>query len=213
MGTPTAGLRERKKQQTRQAISDHATRLFIEQGFEQVTIAQIAAAAQVAKMTVTNYFPRKEDLALDIHEEFVHSLARTVTERATGESALTALRRAYRTAAQRHDPITGFAGADFTRMITNSATLTARLRELHEQREDALAAALAETTHAPPDDITPRAAAAQFGALHRVLFAEAQRHTLAGRNADEIATALTTAAQTAFDLLEPALGDYATKDP
>jgi AcrR family transcriptional regulator len=52
------GLREMKKQQTRQNISNQATRLFLRHGFEQVTIADIAAAAQVAKMTVTNYFPR-----------------------------------------------------------------------------------------------------------------------------------------------------------
>ena len=69
----TAGLRELKKQQTRQVISDTATRLFMEHGFESVTIAQIATAAQVAKMTVTNYFPRKEDLALDYHETFTAS--------------------------------------------------------------------------------------------------------------------------------------------
>lgn len=63
--TKPVGLRESKKRETRQLISDHATRLFIEQGFERTTIAEIAAAARVAKKTVTNYFPRKEDLALD----------------------------------------------------------------------------------------------------------------------------------------------------
>ncbi|MFD6212210.1 TetR/AcrR family transcriptional regulator, partial [Nocardia salmonicida] len=59
------GLRARKKQQTREQISDRATALFLERGFDRVTIADVAAAADVAKMTVTNYFPRKEDLALD----------------------------------------------------------------------------------------------------------------------------------------------------
>ncbi|MGY5136217.1 TetR/AcrR family transcriptional regulator, partial [Streptomyces nigrescens] len=79
------GLRESKKQETRQLISDCATRLFIEQGFEQTTIAEIAAAARVSKKTVTNYFPRKEDLALDHHEAFTEGLARTVAERGSGE--------------------------------------------------------------------------------------------------------------------------------
>jgi len=53
------GLRERRKQETRQAISDIATRMFVTRGFDDVTIAQVADAAGVAKMTVTNYFPRK----------------------------------------------------------------------------------------------------------------------------------------------------------
>ncbi|MCF2436589.1 TetR/AcrR family transcriptional regulator [Streptomyces thinghirensis] len=71
LNTPAPGLRETKKRETRQLISDHATRLFIEQGFERTTIAEIADAARVAKKTVTNYFPRKEDLALD-HQGPVH---------------------------------------------------------------------------------------------------------------------------------------------
>ncbi|TMR06256.1 TetR/AcrR family transcriptional regulator, partial [Nonomuraea turkmeniaca] len=75
MSIDTLGLREQKKRETRQAISDHATQLFLERGFDRTTIADIAAAARVAKMTVTNYFPRKEDLALDHHEAFVAGLA------------------------------------------------------------------------------------------------------------------------------------------
>jgi AcrR family transcriptional regulator len=58
----TPGLRERKKQETRQAISDIATVMFVQRGFDAVTISQVAEAAGVSKMTVTNYFPRKEDL-------------------------------------------------------------------------------------------------------------------------------------------------------
>nr|BFE83566.1 hypothetical protein GCM10020093_061670 [Planobispora longispora] len=84
MTTQTIGLRESKKRETRQAISDHATRLFIEHGFDRTTIADIAAASRVAKMTVTNYFPRKEDLALDHHEEFTAGPARAVTARLPG---------------------------------------------------------------------------------------------------------------------------------
>ena len=60
----TTGLRERKKRQTRQEISDIATALFARHGFDAVTISQVAEAAGVAKMTVTNYFPRKEDLEI-----------------------------------------------------------------------------------------------------------------------------------------------------
>ncbi|WP_396452882.1 TetR/AcrR family transcriptional regulator [Actinomadura sp.] len=205
------GLREMKKRQTRQNISDQATRLFLRHGFDRVTIADVAAAAQVAKMTVTNYFPRKEDLALDLHEEFTGLLARTVAERAPGESALAALRRAFLDAAARHDPVIGFSGPDFARMITESPALVARLRELHEERENALAAVLAAETAAHPDDPLPRLAAAQLAAVHRVLFQEALRRTLDNEPDEEIAAALAKSARMAFDMLSPALSGYAVR--
>lgn len=58
-------LRERKKRETRQRISDEATMLFVARGFDEVTVAEIAKAAHVSAMTVFNHFPRKEDLFLD----------------------------------------------------------------------------------------------------------------------------------------------------
>ncbi|MGK5639146.1 TetR/AcrR family transcriptional regulator [Streptomyces sp. URMC 126] len=208
-GTPPAGLRETKKRETRRLISDHATRLFIEQGFERTTIAEIADAARVAKKTVTNYFPRKEDLALDHQEEFVRGLALVVAAREPGESALAALRRSFLTAVAEQDPVAGFAGPDFSRMIAESPTLSVCLRGLHDRREDALAAALAEATGAPADDITPRAAAAVLGGVHRALFTRIQDLTLAGRANPEVAEVVEAEAVRAFDLLEPSLGDYA----
>ncbi|MFF3454359.1 TetR/AcrR family transcriptional regulator [Streptomyces sp. NPDC002730] len=213
MSVEPPGLREAKKLETRQLISDHATRLFLQQGFEATTIAEIAAAARVAKKTVTNYFARKEDLALDHHEAFSNSLAITVAERADGESALTALRRAFDAALETRDPVAGFAGPAFSRMIADSPTLTARLRDLHDQREHALAHALATATatDAATDDITPRAAAAQLAAAHRLLFTRIQELTLAGHDNDHIAATLTAEAAHVFDRLEPALASYATR--
>ncbi|MCE6997088.1 TetR/AcrR family transcriptional regulator [Saccharothrix sp. S26] len=211
MTSTNTGLREQKKQETRQAISDHATRLFIERGFEETTIADIAEAARVAKKTVTNYFARKEDLALDQHEEFTAGLARTVAAREVGESALAALRTAFLAAAARHDPVIGFSGRPFARMIVESPTLTARLRELHEAREEALAATLAAETAAQPGDITPRAVATQLGGAHRLLFGEVLRLTVEGHDNAHIAATVTAFAARVFDLLEPALGGYATR--
>ncbi|MEU8031001.1 TetR/AcrR family transcriptional regulator [Streptomyces sp. NPDC049099] len=204
-----AGLRESKKQETRQLISDHATRLFIAQGFEQTTIAEIAAAARVAKKTVTNYFARKEDLALDHQDAFIASLAQTVTARRSGESALAALRRAFMDAAAAADPVSGFSGPAFARMIADSPTLTACLRGLHDQRESALAQALAAATGAPPDDITVRTAAGLLGTVHRILFQRIQDLTLTGHPNDEIAETVTAEAASAFGMLEAALGHYA----
>ncbi len=207
--SPPTGLREIKKQETRDLISDQATRLFIAQGFEQTTIAEIAAAARVAKKTVTNYFARKEDLALDHQEAFVASLANAVMARRTGESALSALRGDFERAVADQDPVAGFAGPDFTRMIAESPTLTVCLRGLHDQREQALAVALAESLGEHADNITVATAAALLGAVHRTLFQRIQQLTLAGESNDQIAGTIGEEAIHAFDLLEPALGTYA----
>ncbi|MFF6786058.1 TetR family transcriptional regulator [Streptomyces sp. NPDC012510] len=206
---PPTGLRESKKQETRQLISDVATGLFLAQGFEQTTIAEIAAAARVAKKTVTNYFPRKEDLALDHQDAFIATLAGTVTGRRTGESALSALHHAFSEAAANADPVAGFSGPDFARMIADSPTLSARLRDLHDLREAALADALADATGALRGDITPRTAAALLGAVHRTLFRRIQELTLIGQDNARISATVTAEADSAFGLLAPSLADYA----
>jgi AcrR family transcriptional regulator len=212
------GLRESKKQETRQLISDCATRLFVEQGFEQTTITEIAHAARVAKKTVTNYFPRKEDLALDHHEAFTQGLARTVADREPGEAPLTALERAFRATLAEHSPVAGFTGPEFARMIADSPTLTARLRELHDLREEALARALVAASEAEGEEgeeqergsgsvtaIEARAAAAQIAAADRLLFRRIQELTLAGRTDDEIEAALVPEADHVYGLLRAAL--------
>ncbi|MEU1726583.1 TetR/AcrR family transcriptional regulator [Actinomadura sp. ATCC 39365] len=208
--SPAPGLRESKKQETRQLISDHATRLFIAQGFEQTTIAEIATAARIAKKTVTNYFPRKEDLALDHQEAFTSALADAVAARGPGESALSALRRAFLASVAAQDPVAGFSGPEFARMIADSPTLTSCLRGLHDQREQRLAQALADATGATAGDITVQTAAGLLGTVHRVLFQRIQELTLAGLPNDRIADTTATDATRAFDLLEPALSDYAS---
>ncbi|MEU9837435.1 TetR family transcriptional regulator [Streptosporangium sp. NPDC048047] len=216
MTTRPMGLRERKKKETRQQISNIATRMFIERGFDEVTIAEIAQAAEVAKMTVTNYFPRKEDLVLDLHDEIVAHPARTVAERASGESALAALRRDYFAALERRDALLGFSGRPFARTVTGSPALLARLRELHEQRETALAAVLAgepgtDGADGTTGDVIARMVAGQLVSALRVLFGEAIRRTLDGEDEDTVAAALHTSATQVFDLLEPSLGAYAVR--
>ena len=82
----TTGLRERRKQEARQAISGIAMEMFAARGFDEVTISQVADAAGVSKMTVTNYFPRKENLVFDRAEVIIRSLADAAAARAPGES-------------------------------------------------------------------------------------------------------------------------------
>ncbi|MEW9552628.1 TetR/AcrR family transcriptional regulator [Nonomuraea sp. NPDC050783] len=203
------GLRELKKRETRQEISNQATRLFIERGFEDTTIAEIAEAARVAKKTVTNYFPRKEDLAFDHHEDFVAALARIVAGRSPGESAHAALKRAYLEAAGRQDPMLGFTHDGFGQMIAQSPTLVARLRELLEQQEEALARTLAAETG--DQGTRPRMAAAHLAAPYRVLLHRIMELTLEGVDDARIAETVSESAREAFDLMEPSLGGYAVR--
>ncbi|WP_432058634.1 TetR/AcrR family transcriptional regulator [Streptomyces sp. bgisy022] len=208
---PAVGLREVKKQETRRHISDQATRLFLRQGFDATTIAEIADAARVSKKTVTNYFPRKEDLALDRQDSFVGALASAVATRHPGESALGALRRSFAASVAAHDPVSGFTGPDFARMVADSATLTACVRDLHDRREEALREALARAAGVAADDVAIRVAAALLGSVHRLLFQRIQHLTLAGLPAREIEATVAAEATHAFDLLEPSLGDLAVR--
>jgi AcrR family transcriptional regulator len=207
----TPGLRERKKQETRQAISDIATVMFVQRGFDAVTISQVAEAAGVSKMTVTNYFPRKEDLVFDRGEAIIASLASAVASRAPGESLLAAIRRDYDQAVARADVTLGLSSPAFATMIENSPVLSGRGLELLHQREQALGDAIAAETGR--DDPQQRVVAAYLASVHRVLYAEGSRRSLAGEPRAEILAALAAEAKRAFDRLEPSLGDYGIREP
>src|ERR1700760_2152143 len=140
------GLRERKKEQTRAAIAHTAITLFLERGFEQVSIAEIAEAAGVAKQTVTNYFPNKEDLVLTAQDGLIPDLAGTVRGRAPGETPVAALHRFVRSELDRraewtqlHDGVTPFA-----RMGLASPTLQGAFARAWGEVEVELARAFTE---------------------------------------------------------------------
>ena len=202
----TTGLRERRKQEARQAISGAAMALFEARSFDEVTISQVADAAGVSKMTVTNYFPRKEDLVFDRAEAIIRSLADAAATRVPGQSLLTAIRRDYAERIAAGDVTLGPPTLAFARMVQGSHVLTSRGREIEDLREQALGDAIAAETGT--DDPQQRIAAAQLAAVHRVLFAEATRRILDGQPRDKICQVLATAARRAFGLLEPSLGGY-----
>jgi AcrR family transcriptional regulator len=87
------GLRERKKQQTWGLIAQTARRLFQERGFDAVTVADVARAADVSRKTVFNYFPTKEDLFYSGLEFFEARLLKAIRGRQPGESILAAFAR------------------------------------------------------------------------------------------------------------------------
>ncbi|MEV5409400.1 helix-turn-helix domain-containing protein [Thermopolyspora sp. NPDC052614] len=203
-------LRERKKRETRQRISDTAMGLFMQHGFDKVTVADVARAADVSVNTVFNYFKTKEDLFLDRRDAAEDYLARVVRERPPGVSALHAIRDDFLDAARTQHWRYGFnAGADwFARLIAESPTLTARITQLHETREELLATALADAADAEPDDLTPRVIAAQINAVLRVLTQQAHDRRRAGEPWEDILPDTQKAAERAFALLEDGVADY-----
>ncbi|MFF4291182.1 TetR/AcrR family transcriptional regulator [Streptomyces sp. NPDC001633] len=136
-----AGLRERKKAQTRQRIAAVAWQLFAERGFEAVTVNEIAEAAEVAKATLFAYFPTKESLALQgVGDD---DLAGIVTRRPAGQSPLEALRAHFRALAA--GPMTGLdpeALVTRIRVIFDSPALSAAANALLYQQRQQLAEAL-----------------------------------------------------------------------
>ena len=200
------GLRERRKQETRQAISNIATQMFVDRGFDEVTIAEVADAVGVAKMTVTNYFPRKEDLVLDRAEAIERHLADVIAARAPGESMLAAIRRDYAEAVARADVTLGLSSPAFAAMILGSPVLVGRVREMLDRREQLLGDAIAAETGT--DGPEQRLVAVLLASVHRVLAAEASRRSLEGEPRGQICAVLADAATRAFDLLEPSLGSY-----
>ncbi|MET9343972.1 TetR/AcrR family transcriptional regulator [Nonomuraea sp. NPDC003804] len=207
------GLRERKKRETRTRIADMAMGLFMARGFEQVTVADVARAADVSVNTVFNYFGTKEDLFLDRREEVEDLQSRVVRERRPGESVVAAFRRDFLDAIETRDWRYGLNdGADlFGAIVAASPSLTARFRELAYEQIQHLAATLAEETDADPDDLTPRMVAAQILETTRLLSGHAVARKLAGESWAEILPQLQRQTEQAFDLLESGISGYCVR--
>ncbi|MET7335813.1 TetR/AcrR family transcriptional regulator [Nonomuraea sp. NPDC005650] len=207
------GLRERKKRQTRRRISDVAIGLFVERGFEHVTIAEVAAAAEVSVNTVYNYFPAKEDLVLPPEEASPHRLADIVRERPPGRSAagavLERLREEVRGRERRVGLTEGFGRV--LEMMRAAPTLAARLDELGRQMTDELAAVLAEETGAAEGDPLPRVVAWHIGCLHALVYAEIGRRTVSGEPPVAVAAAVLELMDVAEGLLGERVLAYAVR--
>jgi AcrR family transcriptional regulator len=210
--TTELGLRERKKAQTRQVIADTARRLFSERGFEHVSVAEIARAADVSPPTVFNYFPTKEDLVYSGLETFEEELLQAIRDRGEGETVLVAfgrfvLRPRGFLAAENEDAAAQLLAV--SRMIATSPALLARERRILDGYTEELAHMLAEETGASSDDPAPYVAASTLITVHRALINYVRRRILEGdRDLVQLGRDTRTFGERALSLLEDGLGSY-----
>lgn len=201
------GLREQKKQQTRQTISDAAIALFLDAGYDQTSVAAVAEAAGVSRRTLFSYFPAKEDLVLHRVADHEGEAARVVRSRPTRWSPLAALRAHFLAGLDQRDPVTGLCDDPdvlaLYRLINQNPVLTNGLLALRSRDATLLADALRGTTdtHVLP----ARLAAAQFTITQHLLADDNVRHLGAGRSADERHPGAVADAEVAFTLLRNGL--------
>lgn len=211
---PTLGLRERKKAETRQHIGATARQLFGARGFEDVTVAEVAVAADVSEATVFNYFPNKEDLFYSGLEAFETAMLDAIRERPPGDSALAAFGRFVtepRGMLAASDPETMERQAAMARVIEESPALLAREQKILAGFTDSLAELLREETGAKPDDVEPWVAANAIIGVHRALIGFARAQVLAGARNPALSRRVRAQAKRALAALDHGLGTYAIK--
>lgn len=167
-----AQLREKKKRETRQRISDVATALFFARGFDEVTVDEIAIAADVSKMTVFNYFARKEELMLDREDDLkLLPFLQALRVRPNHQAPIDALRALVQRMSDQRHPLchVNKQMVGWWRIVTSSPALRARLREISDEAAEGLALELA----GPNADGLARLAAGMIVLTVRTAHAEA----------------------------------------
>lgn len=201
-------LRERKKARTRQAISDAATDLFEQRGFDAVTIDDVAAAAEVSKKTVFNHFARKEDLLFDEAEAAEARLLARVRGRELGESVLDAVRSHAAASVARMSSGEAPWIERTAPVVAASPALQAREGEIFDHVAHALAEVIREELGARESDARPYLAAQAIVGVQRSVVQSARRRVLAGQRGRGLAASLRMELARGYALLEEGLGGY-----
>jgi AcrR family transcriptional regulator len=206
----TSGVREHKKQATRELIAEAARRLFEQRGFDAVTVEDVAREAGVSRKTVFNYFASKEDLFYSRLELFEEGLLAAIRERQPGTSILRAfagLLESQRGLLQSEEPGAGERLYAINKLIADSPALQRREEQVFAGYTDALAALIAEETGVRPGDVAPRVAANAMVGLHRSLLLYVRDRVLAGeRDRGAILRGVLAQTKEGVELLSGGLG-------
>ena len=205
------GLRERKKRRTRATIAQAAMQLFAQRGFDAVTVADVAQAADVSEKTVFNHFPSKEDLFFEGGAERRAALIEAVRSRPAGSSVVEPFRRT--TAALldvvEHGPAEGII--NLPRLVMESRALRERLFLAWEQEAAEVTPVIAEAAGEPEDSIAAASVARTLSWTHRLVFRAAVRRLMAGEDSAAVAAELRDEARRTYDLLERGLAGYGSR--
>ena len=218
MGEDIGGRRERRKAQTRAEVRATAQRLFAERGFDAVTIADVATAADVAVQTVFNHFETKEALFFDDRTPWVAGIAAAVARRPPGTGPLAAMRtflEADLTAQLELE--SGPEKRSYLEALSRSASLQAGERTLVEQAGDLVARELtaaitADTPGAPTPEVEvlSRLAADLFLVAGRVLVLDHRRYVLAA-GPEELRRPVHSTTTAALGMLEDGVRTLASR--
>jgi AcrR family transcriptional regulator len=209
------GLRERKKRLMRQQLSDTATEMFVERGFEAVRIAEIAEACGVSEKTVYNYFPTKESLVLDRWDTTLASLTTGLADvgvtpvQAARQILAGELRGLTSWLASQADPAAAAGQVQrFGALVGATPALRAHQRDVTDQLITAAAATLAARVGKRPDDPEPRIAATALLGLWDIHFASLRKHLPTMRSPAQLQRAVTRDVERAARVLDDGLGSF-----
>jgi AcrR family transcriptional regulator len=203
IGSAPLGLRELKKQRTRAAIADAALELFLDRGFDDVTVVEVARAAEVSEATVFNYFRTKEDLVFDRLDQFWGRLAEAVERRTGDEGVVDAVEKFLLNqeptslSPKREERLKAIG-----RMIAASPALLARERASYDEAAIALADVIVRTTKLRADAI---AAAQMILGVHKSLVAYTREQLIAGIGGNTLARRVATSTRSGYSLLRRGL--------
>jgi AcrR family transcriptional regulator len=205
-------LREQRRQRTREAIVDAAAELFIERGFDHVSVMEIAQRAGVVEKTVFNHFPVKEGLVFEADPPMRAALLDAVRRRPAGESVAAAAGNFVVAAvSQLGSPAAAEGMAEMARVIRGSRTLQAREREILGMLTDTLAEQITLETRASAGELEPWLAANAVLGLYSALLELARNRVLAGASGPELVAELRTRGQRGLALLQFGLAGYAKR--
>ncbi len=200
--TPTVGLRERKKRQTRQLIVDTAAVLFAERGYEHVAVLDVANAADVSEQTVYNYFSTKQRLVLDREQEFLDRYTELIKARPPGTSPAAALRGA---ALAHVDGISTTPPDRAKGGLGYLAAISPEVRRLSLEMTDrlanAMAAVIAEPADGPPLHVA-RLQGVTLAWAFQTITDEVGKREIAGQDHPDIAVELKPIIEDLFDTID-----------
>jgi len=160
------GLRERKKQRTRETIARAAHELFAARGYHATTLPDIAEAADVSTRTIFAYFPSKEDILFSDFAVMKEALAQALAERPEGQDALETVRQFILSL---HGAEKGELDEQLRLCVESDETLRSHMRARIAQLEELIAPAIAKDLDAPANDLRPQVVAASLTAAFNVL--------------------------------------------